>query len=198
MSYPDYFEQIKSIILYDDLAEFLGSAEDGIIEISYTEIVKMAGHSCAVVGGAYLMALMGLKSLYGNEIPRRGQIKVELQSPLEEGNTGVTASVLSNITGATATTGFTGIQGKFVRRRLMFFGVNMDATARFTRLDTGSNVEIKYHPNQVVQPGKILMPVLSSDATDEQKQNFPYRWQEMVRTIFEKADSVIDITVNSK
>jgi hypothetical protein len=56
----------------------------------------------------------------------------------------------------------------------------------------------KHHIQLPVQPRKILMSALSPEATDKQKQNFPYRWREMVRTIFENADSVIDLTVNSK
>ncbi len=193
MKYPEFFKEIEPIVLHDDLAEFLGSTENGIIEISYAEIVKMAGHSCAVVGGAYLMALKGLKALYGNNLPCRGNIKVELKSPLEEGNTGVTANVLSNITGATATTGFAGIQGKFVRRGLMFFDVPMNATIRLTRLDTGKSVEINYNPAKVVQPRNILMSAISPNASEEQKQSFPHRWQEMVKTIFEHADTVVDV-----
>ncbi len=193
MKYPDFFKEIESIILYDDLAEFLGSTDDGLIEISYTEIVKMAGHSCAVVGGAYLMASIGLKALYGNDFPRRGHIKVEVKSPLEEGNTGVMASVLSNITGATSTTGFGGIQGKFARRGLMFFDVPMDASIRLTRMDTGKSVEINYNPAKVVQPGKILMSAIAPNVSEEQKKSFPHRWQEMVKTIFDSADTVIDI-----
>ncbi len=70
----------------------------------------MAGHSCVLVSGSYLMALKGLQELYGKEMPRRGDIKVEMRESLSEGNTGVSAQVLSNITGATTDTGFRGIQ----------------------------------------------------------------------------------------
>jgi len=77
MKYPKFFDEIEHIVLKDELSEFLGSAENGIIDFSYTEIVKMAGHSCGVVSGAYLMALKGLKALYGEELPLRGNIKVE-------------------------------------------------------------------------------------------------------------------------
>lgn len=59
-----------------DLTEFLGSAERGIIEISYLDVVKMAGHSCVVVAGAYLMAQKALPALFGTELTQRGDIKV--------------------------------------------------------------------------------------------------------------------------
>ena len=92
MSYPKFFDEIEHIVLRDELSDFLGSTEDGIIDISYPEIVKMSGHSCAVVSGAYLMALKGLKKLFGTELPKRGEIKVELRGTLED-NTGVMAMV---------------------------------------------------------------------------------------------------------
>ena len=55
------------------LASFLGAFEDGIIEYSYLDVVKSAGHSCPTVLGAYLMTLKGLEALYKDEIPKRGR-----------------------------------------------------------------------------------------------------------------------------
>ena len=193
MKYPDFFDEIEHIVLKDELSEFLGSTEGGIIDISYLEIVKMAGHSCAVVAGAYLMALKGLKALYQDEMPVRGEIKVELKDTLSD-NTGVTSQVLSNITGATTDTGFLGLpQGKFNRRNLMFFGADIPATVRFTRLDTGKSIDVDYLPGKVVNPREILMSAIGPNATEESKRTFPIRWQEMVKTIFDNADKVIDI-----
>lgn len=60
MKLPDFYKTIEPIILKDDLAEFLGAPEDGKIEINYLDLVKMAGHSCVTVAGAYLMTLKGL------------------------------------------------------------------------------------------------------------------------------------------
>ena len=54
--------------------------DTGEIEFSYVDIVKSAGHSCGTVAGAYLIALEGLKALYGEELPQRGEIKVEADS----------------------------------------------------------------------------------------------------------------------
>ena len=80
MEYPGFFDDIEIIVLKDELTKFLGVNKDGMIEITYLDIVKMAGHSCPTVGGAYLMALKGLKALYPDEIPQRGEIKVELKN----------------------------------------------------------------------------------------------------------------------
>ncbi|VAW30623.1 hypothetical protein MNBD_BACTEROID07-177, partial [hydrothermal vent metagenome] len=152
MKYPAFFDAIEPIVLQDKLTEFLGSAEKGIIEISYLDVVKMAGHSCGVVAGAYLMAQKALPALFGTEPPQRGNIKVELRREPDTDNAGVTGSVLANITGAAyQQLGFSGIQqGRFARRNLLLFGVDMDADVRFTRLDTGKSVEVNYRPAKVV------------------------------------------------
>ncbi len=193
MNYPKFFDSIEHIILKDELSEFLGSTENGIIDISYLEIVKMAGHSCAVVAGAYLMALKGLKALYGEEIPVRGEIKVELKGTLSD-NTGVTLQVLSNITGATVDTGFLGLPGgRFNRRNLITLGADIPYTARFTRIDTGKYVDVNYSPGKVVSPKEILMSAIGPHATPESKKSFPERWQKMVETIFDNMDKVITI-----
>ena len=193
MQYPKFFDQIEHIVLQDGLSATLGSTENGIIDISYLEIVKMAGHSCAVISGAYLMTLIGLKELYTNEIPKRGEIKVELREQLGDGNTGVFGQVYSNITGATTNTGFGGLGGNFNRRNLMFYGKEMKGNVRFTRLDTGKSVEVSYNPGQVVTPGDIMQSAFGPDATEESRKSFPKRWQEMVKTIFDHADKVVKI-----
>jgi hypothetical protein len=193
MQYPEFFDQIEHIILQDGLSATLGSTENGMIDISYLEIVKMAGHSCAVVSGAYLMTLVGLKELYGNEIPKRGEIKVELREQLGDGNTGVFGQVYSNITGATTNTGFGGLGGNFNRRNLMFYGKEMQGNVRFTRIDTGKSVEVSYNPGLVVTPGDIMQSAFGPEATDESRKLFPKRWQEMVKTIFDHADEVVKV-----
>jgi len=195
MKYPGFFDAIKPIFLQDELAEFLGASEKGIIEISYLDVVKMAGHSCAVVAGAYLMTQRALKELYGQEMPQRGHIKVELRRTPETDNAGVTGSVMGNLTGAAyQQLGFSGIQqGRFSRRNLLLFGVDMDADVRFTRLDTGKSVEVNYRPAKVVMPKKILMSAIGQGATVESKATFHKRWQEMVKTIFDHADEVIEV-----
>jgi len=193
MKYPVFFDNIEHIILQDDLSEFLGSTEKGIIDISYLEIVKMAGHSCAVVSGAYLMTLIGLKNLYGSELPQRGNIKVEIREPLTEGNTGVFGSVYTNITGATTNTGFGGLGTKFSRRNLMFYGSNLRGNVRFTRLDTNKSIELAYNPHSIVNPGEIMQSAFGPNATEEAQKTFAERWQQMVKTVFENADKVVQI-----
>ena len=193
MKLPDYYKNIESIVLFDELAMFLGVPEDGKYEIRYEEIVKMAGHSCATVAGAYLMTLEGLKVLYKNGIPKRGEIKVELRDGAEEGSIGVSASVITNITGAAGNLGFAGINGKYARRNLLSFNAKIDGFVRFTRLDTGKSVEVNYNPANIVYPGNIMMSAIGPQATDETKRAFPDRWKAMIGIIFENIDKVVEV-----
>jgi len=194
MEYQTFFDEIESITLQDELAKFLGVNNDGIIEISYLDIVKTAGHSCGTVAGAYLTAQMGLQALFGEGVPKRGEIKVELKREPEEENAGVVGCVLSNITGATTNYGFGGIPGgKFNRRGLLFYGAEIESDVRLTRLDTGVSVGVNYHPQKVVNPMQILMSAIGENATEEEKASFPVRFQEMVKTIFENKEQVIEL-----
>ena len=194
MKYPEFFNSIEPIKMEDELARFLGAIDDGIIEYSYFDIVKTAGHSCGTVAGAYLTALKGLKALYSEDIPQRGEIKIEIKKSPADDNAGVVGCVLSNITGATTDYGFGGIPGgKFNRRGLLFYNVDMEADVRFTRLDTGKQIGVNYRPGKVVNPMAILKSAIGPDATEENKKTFPDRFQNMVKTVFENADKVIEI-----
>jgi len=172
------------MILSKYISEFLGVFEDGIIEFSYIDIVKSAGHSCPTVAGAFLVTLTALKVLYKNEIPQRGNIHVSIKDSYSEGVTGVVANVFSHITGATDTSGFKGIGGRFVRHSLMHFDAKIEGMYRFTRKDNGFFVDVNYHaippnPRQQILTQKIM----SKMATDEEKLEFGQLWQERVRTI---------------
>ena len=193
MILPEFYKNIEPIVLKDELAEFLGAPEDGEIEIHYLDIVKMAGHSCATVAGAYLMAFKGLKALYPNELPQRGEIKVELRDGVDEGSVGVSGCVFTNITGAAGEAGFGGLGAKFARRNLLSFNAHIENFVRFTRLDTGKSVEVKYRPANVVHPGNIMMTALGPQATEESKKAFPQKWQEMIQLLFEHVDEVVEV-----
>jgi hypothetical protein len=194
MKYLSFFDDIEKIVLYDDLSKFLGVNDDGILDFSYADIVKSAGHSCGTVSGAYLIALKGLKALYGDTLPQRGEIKVEIKKSPAEENSGVVGCVLSNITGATTDYGFGGIPtGKYNRRELLFYNADIESDVRFTRLDTGKTVGVNYKPQKVVNPMAILMSAIKPDAKEEDIASFPVRFQEMVKTIFDNADTVIEI-----
>lgn len=191
MSFPSFFAGLPTITLRDPLAQFLGAADNGVIHYSYPEVVKLAGHSCPTVAGAYLMTLKALQKLYGTELPERGAIRVEFRDSQQSGVTGVMANVVAFITGATTDNGFKGLGGQFDRRNLLFFEAPIDSTLRLRRLDTGAQASADF--NSSVVPGVPgMMPALqlaiSPTATEEHKRRFAQLWQDRVRRIFESAD----------
>ena len=191
---PEFFNEIDPIVVEDELGGFLGGFADNRMEIHYVEVAKMAGHSCLVVGGAYLSAQKGLKALYGDTIPQRGMIRVEIRRAPTEENAGVVGSVLANITGATTDFGFGGLpDGRFNRRNLLVYNAPIDTDIRLTRLDTGKRVGINCRPGRVVNPKKCLREVLAPDANAETRAKFPRRIQKMVHTLFQNQDRVMDL-----
>lgn len=144
MKYPVFFDSIETIKLQDDLSNFLGTFENGIVEFSYLDVVKMAGHSCPTVAGAYIMILVGLKELYCNELPKRGEIFVSFKEDSSDGIVGVIANIMTQITGATEVMGFKGVNGQFKRFNLMKFNDNISSSVKFKRIDNGKTVELIY------------------------------------------------------
>ncbi|MEN4046401.1 FmdE family protein [Sulfurimonas sp. NWX367] len=197
MNYPQFFDAVQSIPLKDPLAQVLGAFENGEYEITYLEVVKAAGHSCPTVAGAYIMASEALKALYPNQRAVRGTIKVEFKESVEEGVAGVIGNVVSHITGGTEKSGFKGLNGQFARHSLMFFNANIDASARFTRADTGKSVDVNYNPS-TVPASPNMMPLMqkltSGAASPEEIKHFGELWQERVKRIFENLEEVVEVT----
>ncbi|MBB5214826.1 hypothetical protein [Parapusillimonas granuli] len=197
MQAPDFFRSAPTILMRDPLSELLGAAQGGVIEYTYADVVKLAGHSCPTVAGAYLMTRAALGKLYGEELPLRGGIRVDFQDELTNGVTGVIANVVSFITGATADNGFKGLAGKYDRRNLLFFNASIPGSIRYTRVDTGAQVVTSFHSQHV--PGapdlmSDLRRILADDAGEELKRSFALNWQDRVRRILENADHPALIT----
>lgn len=200
---PDFFNDVAPIVMYDPLAQVLGAARGGMIEYTYTDVVKLAGHACPTVAGAYLMVEKGLNALYAQETPVRGAIKVFVKGKLGEGVVGVISNVASMITGATTISGFHGLAGHFDRRDLLFFVADMQADMVFERIDTGARVELSYDPSFVSSDermGELLMRVASGNADDEDKELFGNLWQDRVKRIlieFKNDPRLVNCTVMS-
>ncbi|MDD2886837.1 MAG: FmdE family protein [Aliarcobacter sp.] len=197
MIYPQFFNKIPTIKLQDDLASFLGAFEDGIVEFSYLDVVKSAGHSCPTVLGAYLMTLKGLEALYENEIPKRGEIIVEFRESQTTGVAGAIGNVIMNITGATTTNGFKGIAGKYDRNHLMKFEQDINgANVRFTRIDTLKSIDVFYDASSV-KPHEdmnfLMEKSLQGKATSEEKIEFGKLWQKRVEDISNSVNEVIKV-----
>jgi hypothetical protein len=185
-SFPEFFDQAPRIRLFDPLAEFLGAAEGGIIEYGYADAVRLAGHSCPTVAGAWLMTRRALAHLYAEALPERGAILVEFRDDRQAGVTGVIANVVSLITGATGDTGFKGIAGRFDRRDLLFFNVALTATMRFTRLDNSAACTVDYQAQRVPAAPEIaplMQKAINGSATEAECRQFGRLWQERVRRI---------------
>jgi hypothetical protein len=168
------------------LAQVLGAAHDGVIEYTYTDVVKLAGHACPTVAGAYLMVEKGLNELYEGKTPVRGNIKVFVKGKLGEGVVGVIANVASMITGATTIGGFHGLAGHFDRRDLLFYVGEMEADMILERVDTGERVELYYDPSFVSSDermGELLVRIASGHADSEDEELFGHFWQDRVRRI---------------
>ena len=192
MTYPQFFNNIPTIKLQDELASFLGAFEDGIIEFSYLDVVKSAGHSCPTVLGAYLMSLQGLKALYENDLPKRGQIIVDFKEAQNIGVAGVIGNVIMNITGATTNNGFKGISGKFDRNHLMKFEQDINGAS----VDTQQSVDVFYDASSVKaheDMNFLMQKSFQGTATIEEKIEFGKLWQKRVEDISNSINEVIKV-----
>lgn len=195
MAFPEFFKDAPVISLRDPLADLLGASVDGVIEYQYLDVVKLAGHSCPTVAGAYLSARTALNALYPDALPERGGIAVHMPSPETEGTIGVIAQVLTLLTGATAQGGFKGIGGRFARNGLLTFATNSgenNGAIRFERLDTGATVAVKFDESRVPADSsqrERMQAVIQNRETPEQQVEFARLWQARVRKILlEHAD----------
>jgi hypothetical protein len=186
MQTPAFFDQVPTIVVHDALAQTLGAVHDGLIEYRYIDAVKLAGHSCPTVAGAWLMTRAALGRLHPGQTPRRGGLRVELREAQDAGVTGVIASVASLVTGAAGPGGFKGLAGRHARRNLLVFGVPMRGEMRFTRLDNGHSVEVSHHLESAPRPPDLRMlmqAALGPEADSATCEAFAQSWQDWVRTI---------------
>ena len=186
MEYPNFYTKVETIQLYDPLSDFLGAFKDGIIQISYVDCVKLSGHSCPTVAGAYLMTLQGLKALYPDTLPQRGSIRVSIKKERSEGVTGVVGNIISFITGAGDESGFKGVQGNYGRNNLMKYNESITSEVMFTRMDTSESVSVSYDPSSIPADEKmkpLMAKILQGNASNDEKETFKTLWQKRVETI---------------
>ena len=199
MKLPLFFDDVARIRVVDPLADLLGAAEGGLLEYGYLDAVKLTGHSCPTVAGAYLMTRTALARLYPEALPRRGELRVELRQALDEGVAGVIASVAGLITGAANEGGFKGLAGRFARTGLLRFGVPMSGEIRFTRLDSGRSVEVAHRPQVVPRPAglaHLMHDALAPQADSAKRRALAEAWQAWVQTILlDHADDPALVTV---
>jgi len=186
MKTPDFFNDVPLIMMRDPLAAVLGATDGGILNYTYADVVKLAGHSCPTVAGAYLMVQNGLKELYADEIPVRGEIKVLMRGTLGDGVVGVIANVASMITGATDVSGFHGLGGMFDRRGLLFYNAEITGEMALERVDTSVRATLSYDPSFILpspKMGEVLPLIVSGRADENSRKLFATLWQDRVKRI---------------
>lgn len=192
--FRDFLKEVPPIKFREPLAETLGAFQekDTILEYSFIDAVKMAGHACPTVAGAYLSCQKALERLYLDEIPVRGEISITIYGDPDEGVYGVMAQVFSFLTGAAPATGFRGLGHKFRRKDLLqFIPDKVDSQAmcfEFRRLDTGKAVLIKFYPQQIPfsedkakRLAELLEKVIWEAAREEEKREFQELWMGKVK-----------------
>jgi len=203
MALPAFFAEAPRILLRDPLAELLGAADGGLIEYGYADAVRLAGHSCPTVAGAYLMARAGLRALYPDATAERGGVVVTMSALETEGTTGVVAQVFTLLTGAAASNGFQGIGGRFSRQGLLRYGGgDPSSVASLRRSDSGDTVYVSMDLSGVPPAPRtraLLGRALAPDASDEERSAFASGWQDRVRRLLlEHADDATAIRVERR
>jgi len=182
--YPAFYDKIEPFILKDNLAHFLGATKDGIIQIDYIDCVKLAGHSCPTVAGSYILAKVALSELFGKDIPKRSQVRIEFKEPKISGVIGVIGSVLSFILGSSDESGFVGIGGKFNRRNLLSYGnSNIAGMVKFTRVDSGKSTTLTLDTSTIPERPNmkpLMQKTLIEQANKKETQEFVKLWQARV------------------
>lgn len=185
MRYPTFFDQAPVITLRDPLADLLGAADDGLLDYHYIDAVRLAGHSCPTVAGAWLMARAALQALYPDGPAERGGIAVHMNGAENEGVNGVITQVFTLITGAAAANGFHGIAGRYVRHSLLHFDASADAL-QVQRCDTGKTVSVALDMSNVPAPANLrplMTAALDPQATPEHRATFGQAWQDRVKSL---------------
>lgn len=179
-----FFDDVEKIVMSEPLGGLLGS--ESVSVFSFGDVVKLSGHSCPTIAGAYLMTLYALKALHSNELPIRGNIKVEMKGKKNDGVVGVMANVASFITGAKEEDGFKGLGGIFARNNLLFFGAKIKGEMKFTRVDTKKSVEVSYDISNMALSdfdGSLIQKSLMNKATKEEMELLGQQWQKRVSEI---------------
>ncbi|MBF0191565.1 MAG: hypothetical protein HQL99_10580 [Magnetococcales bacterium] len=194
------FSDTPSITLRDPLAELLGV--DGSFVYTFNDAVRLAGHACPTVAGAFLLVRRALMVLYPDAVPERGDVAITVPGRVDEGVTGPITQIFTLVSGAAGTNGFKGLAGRYNRMNLLRFQERGDPAGpfRFQRLSTGAEVGLSYSPAAIPAAGGMgeLMPlVLSERATAEQRREFGRLWRGRVEAILADAGerTIVQLTL---
>jgi hypothetical protein len=186
MKLPAFFDEVPKLRVRDPLAQLLGCSQDGVLEYSYADAVRVAGHSCPTVATAYWLTWRALHALYQDSLPVRGGIKVDMRESARSGNTGVVATIIQMLTGAAGSSGFKGISGRFSRAGLQRHAPQIPLMARFTRLDNGMAVDVAADISLVPASAELcalLARFEHGPVGDRSLAELGRLWQERVATL---------------
>lgn len=196
-----FYADVEPVKLKEPLAEFLGAINEGEeFVFTYADAVKLAGHSCPAVSGAYKLIQKALKALYGDETPIRGEISVRVLGSVNHGANGPISQVISLITGAAPETGFAGLGQSFARKnKLVFDQKNEEPNSFvFTRDDNNKSVKVTYHPERIRQDDhmpNLFTKCIVGTATEKQREEFKESWQKKVRMVlFEEVKNLFTVS----
>jgi len=184
--------EVDPIEIRDPVAEALGVLEPGdSFSITYTDVVKEAGHSCPTASGAYRIVQLGLDALYPDSDPVRSDIEVQAPRSRDDATYGVMSRIISYVTGATEDDGFSGLAGGYGGRRDLlrfdaFDADTPDPVFRFRRTDTDESVQVTYHVSDVPDGGPAvgnLPAILDGSASDQEREAFADAWHRRVQAV---------------
>jgi hypothetical protein len=201
--FRDFLNEVSPIKFKEPLAETLGAFKKSgaTLEYTFVDTLKLAGHACPIIAGAYLCCQKALEDLYNDEIPIRGEISVTVYGEADEGVYGVMAQVFSFLTGAAPVTGFRGLSHKFKRKDLLkFSSKKIDTQAmcfEFRRLDNDKAVIIKFYPHQIPFPeenakrmAKLMEKVIWEAAREEEMDEFQELWMGKVQDMLSEEKGI--------
>ncbi len=172
------------IQVYEPFAHFLKSSErEYRFSISLLDVVRLAGHACPSMIGAFLTTREAVRQLYPDtETCVRGQLRVALPGKATDGATGPIANVISYITGAWGESGFGGLNGHYQRRNLLQFGDSRVPMGhfRFTRTDTGESLDVIYRPDRVIRASESTL-------------DFQTQWRIYIQQILTRKEDAITV-----
>ena len=199
--FRDFFNDVKPIRLREPLAEALGAfkEKDAVVEYSFSDTVKMAGHACPTVASAYIACNKALEKLYPDSVPVRGDVSITVYGEPDETVYGVMSQVFSFITGAAWITGFRGLGHKFRRKDLLRFSTEKAKEEamrfKFERTDNNKSVEVRLYHDKIPfshekaeRLGELLEKVLWDAAKESEVKEFQNLWMEKVKAITDEKE----------
>lgn len=180
-------QRAAALELTDPLGELLGALPPGgRFRYTYEDAVKLSGHSCPTVAGAYLMTVAALEALYPGETAERGDVEVTVGGAAADGSAGPISQVISLLTGAAPESGFRGLLGQWRRQNLLRFDAALGRKVRYRRVSTGREVEVSYDPGRIPtvdELPEVMGAVLHGVGGPEARRRLAELWSARVEDI---------------